>query len=38
MPLENHMVVDEIWDEHEDKPCLKCGYGIKLCDCEDIRE
>lgn len=36
--MENHMIVDEIWEEKEEKLCSRCGWNKKLCECEDNRD
>lgn len=36
--VENHMVVDEIWEESKPKQCKRCGYTKSLCECFDERD
>lgn len=33
--IENRMVIDELWNEPEEKTCKHCDYLKSLCQCED---
>lgn len=38
LDIDNHMIVDEIWEDKPQKPCSKCGWQKRLCECEDERD